>query len=67
MKLFFKHLLRGIQKRPLQPIIIILTISLSILVSICAFTVKSSVADEINASTEAKYGTSDLVVQLNSN
>ena len=67
MKLFFKHLLRGIQKRPLQPIIIILTISLSILVSICAFTVKSSVADEINASIDAKYGSSDLVVQLNSN
>lgn len=67
MKLFFKHLLRGIQKRPLQPTIIILTISLSILVAICAFTVKSSVGEEIKSSTEAKYGSSDLVLQLNSN
>ncbi len=66
MSLFFKHLVRGIQKRPLQPIIIILTISLSVLVSVCAFTVKSSVGEEIKSSTEAKYGSSDLVVQLNS-
>ena len=67
MKLFFKHLIRGILKRPLQPVIIILTIALSVLVSITAFTMKKSVADEVNLSNEAIYGSSDIVVKLNSN
>ncbi len=67
MKLFFKHLFRGIIKRPLQPVIITLTIALSVLVSVTAFTMKESVADEINLSNEAAYGSSDIVVKLNSN
>lgn len=66
MKLFFKHLIRSIRKRPLQPLIIILTIALSVMVCASALTIKQSVADELNASNEAVYGSSDIVIKLNS-
>ena len=65
MKLFFKHLLRGIKKRPLQPIIIIFTVTLSVLVCSLALTIKNLVATEINSMSEAAYGSSDIVIKLN--
>lgn len=67
MKLFFKHLIRSIGKRPLQPIIIILTIALSFLVCASALTIKSSLSDEMSKMNEASYGSSDIVIKLNSN
>ena len=67
MKLFLKHLFRSIRQRPLQPIVIVLTITLSVLVSVVAFSIKQLISDEINSINESKYGTSDIVIQLNSN
>lgn len=66
MKLFFKHLIRSIRKRPLQPVIIIFTIAFSVLVAISSLTLKSSVTNELNCTQKSSYGHADLVLSQNS-
>ncbi|MBQ8545757.1 MAG: hypothetical protein IJ437_02320 [Clostridia bacterium] len=65
MRLFLKHLFRSIRKRPLQPLIITLTILLSVLVMTMSLTIKASLSEEINSVNDSKYGHADIVVNLN--
>ena len=64
MKLFFKHLVRSIGKKPTQPLIIVLTLAFSVAMIIFSFTVKDSLEMDIKMSQEAKYGSADFTVEL---
>ena len=62
MRLFLKHLSRSIRKRPLQPIIITLTIILTIMALVAAFGIKKAISDELRMGDDANIGNSDIVV-----
>ncbi|MBQ7392183.1 MAG: hypothetical protein IJV73_05800, partial [Clostridia bacterium] len=64
MKLLFKHIIRSIGKKPLQPIIIILTLSLAMATSIFAFTIADTMEDEIDATQTAKYGSAKFAISI---
>ncbi len=67
MKLFFKHILRSIKLRPLQPFMLILTLALSVTVSVCSLALRSSIMEEPNLSKEAELGNADIKITLNNN
>ncbi len=67
MKLFFKHLGRSIVKKPLQPVILIVTLMLAIIVSIFSFSLRDSMEEEIARGQELKYGASQITIGLNAN
>jgi ABC-type multidrug transport system fused ATPase/permease subunit len=64
MKLLLKHIFRSVGKKPLQPIIIVLTLALAMATSIFAFTVASTMQDEIDAAQAAKYGNAHFMVTV---
>lgn len=64
MKLLLKHIIRSIGKKPLQPIIIILTLSLAMATSIFAFTITDTVESELNVSQTAKYGKAKFAISV---
>ena len=65
MRLFFKHLINSIKARPMQPIILIFTLLLSMLVNICAFSLRVFLDEEILCAHKAQYGEADLTITLN--
>lgn len=64
MKLIFKHLLRSIRKKPLQPIIIILTLTLSISTAIFAFTLDDMMIDDAETAQSIKYGDANFMISV---
>ncbi len=66
MKLFLKHILRSIRRRPIQPIILLLTLSISVAVSASILSVRTSLFEERNLSFSAGYENADITVTLNS-
>lgn len=66
MRLFFKHLLRSIVKRPLQPIVLVFTMMLSVAVSIMALGLGEYATKETQMLQLAQYGNSDVAVSLSS-
>lgn len=64
MKLLFKHLTRSIGKKPLQPIILTLTIALAVVASIFAFTLADTLREESSVAQTVKYGSADLTVSV---
>ena len=64
MRLLFKHLVRSMGKKPLQPIILVFTIALAVSTAIFAFTVGDTLRDDIEASQVAKYGNAELTVSV---
>jgi len=66
MKLFFRHLFRSVKKRPLQPIILIVTIMLAVIVSCSAFLLADYVNEENRIIQSVKYGNSDITITLSS-
>ncbi len=66
MTLFFKHLLHSIKRKPLQPLVLILTLTLSIFVLVSSLSIKNSLTEEAQLSMEAQYGSADFMVALNS-
>ncbi len=64
MKLLLKHLARSIGKKPLQPFILILTLTLSIATSIFAFTIDDMMDDDARVAHAIKYGNADLMVRV---
>lgn len=64
MSLFFKHLLRSVKKRPTQPIVLILTLVLSTMVSIFSLSMNSMMTDEMSMATADKYGRADFTISL---
>ena len=64
MKLLLKHLLRSIRQKPLQPIILLLTLTLAMATAIFAFTLDDMIADDIDAAQSAKYGNASLMIRV---
>ncbi|MBQ3571817.1 MAG: hypothetical protein IJA15_03200 [Clostridia bacterium] len=66
MKLFFKHLAKSVRTNPLQPIILLLTLIISVAFCAFAFSIHGLLEDEMNNVQKAQYGNADLTVSLNS-
>jgi hypothetical protein len=66
MKLFFKHLLNSIKKRPLQPLILVLTIILAVTVCAVSISLGARVSKEVAKSAMVRNGDSDFVVKVSS-
>lgn len=64
MKLFFKHLARSIVRKPLQPIILVLTMMLAVAVSIFSFSMREGLNEEVARKQAAKYGNAQITVSL---
>lgn len=64
MKLLIKHIIRSIGKKPLQPIIIILTLSLAMATSVFAFTIADTMETELNTLQLAKYGHAKFAISV---
>lgn len=64
MKLLLKHILRSIGKKPIQPIIIILTLALSMATAIFAFSISDTMDREIRATQTAKYGNAEFSISV---
>ena len=64
MRLILRHLRRCAAKRPLQPLILIVTVMLAVITSVFAYTVQDTVNRENDAAQMATYGTADLTVTL---
>lgn len=62
MRLYFKHLFTSIRRRPLQPLILVLTVVLSVLVVALAFGIRDTLAKERTLSNAAGYGRADITV-----
>lgn len=67
MRLFFKHILRSIRGRPLQPIILIFTLSISLAVSSIILSIKSAIFNETTSEFSEKFGHSDIIISVDSN
>lgn len=66
MKLFFKHLLNSIKKRPLQPFILTFTIVLAVLVCTVSINLGRLVSKETDSRQVAQYGNADFTISINS-
>ena len=64
MKLLLKHIFRSIGKKPLQPLIIVLTLALAMTTSIFAFTIADTMEAELDASQVEKYGHARFMISL---
>ena len=64
MKLFLKHIFRSIGKKPLQPIVIVLTLALAMATSIFSFTIADTMKEELNVSQAEKYGYAQFAISL---
>ena len=62
MRLLFKHLFRSIGRHPLQPLILVLTVMLSVTFTASALTLRDAITEESEAHIAAQYGSADLVV-----
>lgn len=65
MKLFFKHLKNSIKRRPMQPLILILTLALVMVVITSCISVGLFVNGETAEIQKVEYGTADFTVSLN--
>lgn len=65
MTLFLKHMARSIGKKPLQPIILVVTLMLSILTSTLALGIKDMLIENAQIKHEQGYGEADVTVTLN--
>ncbi len=65
MKLFLKHILRSIKRRPIQPIILLLTLSISVAVSASILSVRTALFEERDLTFSAGYESADITVTLN--
>ena len=65
MRLFLKHLFRSILKKPLQPFVLVLTLTLSIAVSIFSFVTREALEEEIAQKQIMQYGNAQISITLN--
>ncbi len=66
IRIFFKHLFTSIRKRPMQPILLILVIALSVAVGVTAFHTRIFLKEESELAIAAKNGTADFTVTFSS-
>ena len=67
MKLFFKHLFRSIKKRPLQPLILLFTVTLSLIVCAVSIALSGYLNVEAEHEQSARYGRADISIGINAN
>ncbi|MBR1983765.1 MAG: ABC transporter permease [Clostridia bacterium] len=65
MKLFFKHLKNSIKRKPIQPLILILTLALAMVVITACINVGIFINGETDERQVVEYGTADFTVSLN--
>ncbi len=65
MKLFLKHLLRSIKRWPLQPIVLVLTVALSVAFCASSVSLRAAIFAENDAAMTVQYGSADLSVSAN--
>lgn len=66
MRLFFKHLARSVVKKPLQPLILVITLTLAIIVSMFSLSISDALEEETKLGQVAKYGNAQITIGLNS-
>ena len=66
MKLFFKHLLNSIKKRPLQPFILIFTLILAVMVCASSISLGGRIGNEVNERKIVTNGGADFTVKVSS-
>ena len=66
MRLILKHLLHSIRKKPTQPLIIMLTLALSVAMTIFALTIYDSLTTDAEMAQAAEYGSADFTIELGS-
>lgn len=64
MTLFFKHILRTVRRAPLQPLLILLTVTLATAVGVTAFRVRDMFAEHAAQSADYAEEMGDVVVSL---
>ena len=64
MSLFLKHLLKSMKQRPLQPLMLIISMTVAVFVSVVALSLRSSLMDEENASIDHRYGRAEIEIRL---
>lgn len=65
MKLFFKHLLCSTRKKPLQPILLAITLTLAVMGSVFTFALDRAINQETESAQKSVYGAASLTVTLN--
>ncbi len=66
MKLFFKHLINSIKKRPLQPFILIFTLILAVTVCASSISLGKRIGDEVSQRAIVRDGGADFTVKVSS-
>ncbi len=64
MRLYCKHLLRTLWARPLQPLILVFTILLSVTVFLVSLGIGDALEEERELGRAASYGSADITVRL---
>ncbi len=64
MRLFFKHLFRSIRRRPLQPLLLILILTLAVATSLFSASLKRALDGETSGAQTARYGAAHITVTL---
>ena len=66
MKLFLKHLFRSIVKKPLQPLVLIITITLAVSICIFSLSMDTLLEEEYAVSQVSRFGTAEISITTNS-
>ena len=64
MRLILKSLFRTMRKRPLQPIILVITMSVAVAIAAFTFALHESLLEERGEAQAAEYGSADITVKL---
>ena len=64
MKLLLKHLARSIRKKPMQPLILVVTLTLSIATAIFAFTLDDMIEKDVEAAQKVQYGQANWMIRV---
>jgi ABC-type lipoprotein release transport system permease subunit len=65
MKLYFRHIFNSVKQKPLQPILIILTVAMSCVLFLMAFVSKDVINSVNRLGRQAECGDSDVSVSVN--
>ncbi len=66
IRLFFRHLFNSINRRKAQPFLLVFVIACAVVVSISTINLKTYTIENVEQQNRAVYGTTDIVVSVNS-
>lgn len=67
MRLIFRHLLCSMRRKPVQPLIIVAVIVLSVIMAVCCFGLITAADQELDVRSTASTGRADICVSLGGN